>query len=395
MNLLSESSARSLRSTTPSPAKRFVIASVVLVILGLCLPTLLQADDATMRWASFRGDSQLTGKAPGTLPDSLQPLWTVEDEDGFEATAAIDNRAVLIGSMGGRFRALDLATGSQIWEFTAGAEIKSSALVDGNRVFFGDEAGTMYALDRRDGTELWQFETEGGITSSPNMAGPCLLFGSYDNSLYCLDPASGEKRWSLETEGYVNATPAVWRGQAISAGCDGLLRLVDLESGSESRNIELGGYVGASAAIHGNMAFVGNFENQVLGLDLEEGTVAWVYDPPDASFPFYSSAATDGQRVVLGGRDKRVHSLDPGTGEAIPGAPSSERAGAEASTASEGRLKRASKPSSRYRIMRPSRMIPIPGMLWMATISEGGLRISVTARRPFRKNATSGAVCSL
>ena len=79
---------------------------------------------------------------------------------------------------------------------------------------------------------------------------------------------------------------------------------------------ELGGYVGASAAIFGNSAFVGNFENQVLGLDLDLGKVDWIYDPPDKSFPFYSSAATDGKSVVIGGRDKMVHALNVETGEA-------------------------------------------------------------------------------
>ena len=95
------------------------------------------------------------------------------------------------------------------------------------------------------------------------------------------------------------------------------MRLVSLADGTETRSIELGGYVGASAAVYEDAAFVGNFENQVLGLDLARGEVAWVYDPPEASFPFYSSAATNGSFVVLGGRDKRVHALDPASGEAI------------------------------------------------------------------------------
>ena len=166
--------------------------SAAMAAIALLLSTAGWSDEPTQGWMSFRGDPQLSGRASGQLSESLRPLWTVTDEDGFEATAAIVDGVVLIGSMGGVFRALDLAVGTEIWRFQAEAEIKSSALVEGGIVFFGDEAGVMYALDRKTGTQRWRYATDGGITSSPNRAGPCLLFGSYDNSLYCLDPETGE-----------------------------------------------------------------------------------------------------------------------------------------------------------------------------------------------------------
>lgn len=309
--------------TDPSPAISFLDACVArpaVAQLGLLLAlTGLPANSAepAQRWESFRGDPQLTGKSTGELAENLRPVWTLRDEDGFEATAAIADGRVFVGSMGGRFRAVDLDTGKEVWRFDGEWEIKSSALIATDTVFFGDEEGMLRALASSTGEERWTFAADGGITSSPNQAGPCLLFGSYDNYLYCLDPTSGAERWKLETEGYINATPAVWQGHAISAGCDGYLRIVRLSDGVEVRNIELGGYVGASACIIGQRAFVGNFENQVLGIDLQNGVVQWVYDPADRDFPFYSSAAADERIVVIGGRDKRVHALAPETGESL------------------------------------------------------------------------------
>jgi len=295
--------------------RAFSIAPFLLVAALISLPA--WSGEPPQRWESFRGDPQLTGKSSSALSEKLRPVWTILDEDGFEATAAIADGRVFIGSMGGRFRALDLATGEELWRSESEWEIKSSALIAGDTVFYGDEEGVLRALATATGEERWQFATDGGITSSPNRAGPCLLFGSYDNYLYCLDPTTGNQRWKLETEGYVNATPAIWQEHAISAGCDGLLRIVRLSDGVEVRSVELGGYVGASACVTGQQAFVGNFENQVLGIDLEAGAVMWVYDPTERDFPFYSSAAADENIVVIGGRDKRVHALQPETGEAL------------------------------------------------------------------------------
>jgi outer membrane protein assembly factor BamB len=100
----------------------------------------------------------------------------------------------------------------------------------------------------------------------------------------------------------------------ISAGCDGYLRVTRAEDGAEIKKVELGGYTGASPAVLGGRAYVGTFENEVLAVDLEAATVLWRYRDAEREFPFLSSAAVRDDIVVVGGRDGRVHALDPKTG---------------------------------------------------------------------------------
>ena len=183
---------RCRQDPAPHFARRTGRRTTLLWLAPLCLLVALPtwSTEPAERWESFRGDPQLTGRATSELADNLQPQWTLQDEDGFEATAAIGNGMVFIGSLGGRFRALDLETGDEVWQFASEWEIKSSALIEGDTVFYGDEEGVLRALELSTGQARWQFATDAGITSSPNKAGPCLLFGSYDNYLYCLDPAT-------------------------------------------------------------------------------------------------------------------------------------------------------------------------------------------------------------
>ncbi|MBI4486321.1 MAG: PQQ-like beta-propeller repeat protein, partial [Acidobacteria bacterium] len=54
---------------------------------------------------------------------------------------------------------------------------------------------------------------------------------------------------------------------------------------------------------------------EVLALDLTRRTVLWRYSNPDAGFPYYSSAALHGGRLIVGGRDKLVHAIDAATGK--------------------------------------------------------------------------------
>jgi outer membrane protein assembly factor BamB len=50
-------------------------------------------------------------------------------------------------------------------------------------------------------------------------------------------------------------------------------------------------------------------------VDLDERRVLWRYEHPERKFPFYGSAAVGEDLVIIGGRDKLVHALDPDTGE--------------------------------------------------------------------------------
>ena len=46
--------------------------------------------------------------------------------------------------------------------------------------------------------------------------------------------------------------------------------------------------------------------------------MAWRYEHPESrKFPYYSSAAVGAKVVVVGGRDKLVHALDPATGKEL------------------------------------------------------------------------------
>ena len=69
-------------------------------------------------------------------------------------------------------------------------------------------------------------------------------------------------------------------------------------------------YTGASPAIRGNSAYYGTFDNEVLMVNLTEHRVGWRYQHPQRKFPFYSSAAVTGDRIVIGGRDKMIHGLN-------------------------------------------------------------------------------------
>jgi outer membrane protein assembly factor BamB len=123
--------------------------------------------------------------------------------------------------------------------------------------------------------------------------------------------------WKYTTEGPVHATPAIDDEHVYISGCDGAFRAIDTKTGRQAYTINLASYAGASAAIWEGYAYVGTFGNEVFCLNLRRRIPEWSYSHPTRHFPFYSSAAVGGDRIVVGGRDKIVHCLERSTGKEL------------------------------------------------------------------------------
>ncbi len=289
-------------------------------LLGVIL-SILSADPTSQHagadWPIFRGNPQLTGVATCELPAKPVVRWRFETGDLIESAATIADGRAYVGCDNGILFAIDLATGKLRWKHESKSAIKSSPTVHQDWVFYGDEEGDFHALDRSSGREKWHFKTGGEIVSSANCAGDHLVFGSYDGSLYCLSAKDGRLIWKSQTEDKLHGTPALTKDVAMISGCDGSLHVIRLSDGTTVRSIPLSSPSGASAATLGDRVFVGTMGNQVLGINWSAGKRLWKYENPDKEFPFLSSAAVTEKIIVIGGRDKIVHALDPDTGQSL------------------------------------------------------------------------------
>lgn len=277
-----------------------------------------QVTERVDAWPMFRGSSALWGVSKALLPKSLRLLWSYQARDSIESSAAIVDGTVYVGSMDSSLYAIDLATGKVRWQYqTTGPVEESSPCVHSGVVYIGDLSGILHAVDAATGKARWTFKAGDEIKSSPNWDGNRIYFGSYDQNVYCVSAATGTLVWKYATEGPVHCTPAIDKGKVYISGCDENFRALDAATGKQLYALPLGAYSGASAAVRDDQAYVGTFGNEVLSIDLTRRIAQWTYKHPSRNFPFYSSAALTGARVVLGGRDKIVHCLERSTGKAV------------------------------------------------------------------------------
>lgn len=272
-------------------------------------------------WPMFRGSPGLSGVSPATLPDTLSLVWSHKTGGPVKSSAAIVGGRVFIGSDDKQLHALDQKTGRPLWTFPTQGEIESSPLVLDGRVYFGSSDGSVYAVEAATGKKIWSYATGDKVLGSPNWVlapdgkSKWVLAGSYDFSLYSFNAATGATNWTYETGNYINGSPAVADGQTVFGGCDALLHVISLADGKKVKEVEAGAYIAGSGAFEKGRFYVGHYENEVLCMDLGAAQRVWTFK--DRAFPYFSSPALTPDRVVFGGRDKKLHSLNKQTGEAI------------------------------------------------------------------------------
>lgn len=307
-----------LRHTGAVKSKRLSVWGILALAIGLALS--MSAAD----WPMYRGQPALTGIASGKLPAQLTLLWSFQTAGPVKSSAAIVGNRVFVGSNDRNLYALDFSSGKKLWAFTNSDAVESSPLVLNGKVYFGANDANFYALDVATGKLLWKFETEDKIISAPNwfvasdVSGATktnLLVGSYDYRLYCLDAETGRSNWVFETGNYINGAPAVADGLATFGGCDGVLYSIALTNGSLAYSNEIGAPIAGSVALADGCAYFGHYENLFLCVDLRANTNRWLFR--DRSFPYFSSPAIIEDRVVFGGRDKKLHCVNRAEGKPI------------------------------------------------------------------------------
>ncbi len=273
-------------------------------------------------WPMHRGGPQLQGVAAMPAPAKAELAWTYAAGKPIKAAAAIAGGRVFFGDDSGLIHAVDFASGKELWKFKTEAGIEATPLVLNDTVFIGSSDANFYALEAATGKLKWKYETGDKIlgganyAQNPTGAGHWLLIGSYDSHLHCVDAATGKAIWTHSTDNYINGTPALLpSGEIVFGGCDSFIHVLSLADGKEVRQIDSEAYIASSAAVMDGIGYVGNYGNLVIAFDPKTGEVKWKYR--DRNFPYYSSAALTADRVIIGGRDKRLHAIDRATGKGV------------------------------------------------------------------------------
>jgi outer membrane protein assembly factor BamB len=237
-----------------------------------------------------------------------------------------DDATVFVGCEGGRFSAVDAATGSQKWSYTAGpgygAGVTSPAVSkDDATVFVGAENNLVLAFHTSNGTTKWIYNTSGLVYSSPTLSHDDKLVFIADNSgrVYALDTDKGGSTWTHTADSEVVSTPLLSAdGKLLFLGAaSGKLFALRSADGSVAWSVEAGGPVFASQALSpdGTMLFAGLQNGKLVAVKTATGAAVWSYATGGEAYT--PSVSANGATVYVGSWDLMLHAVSAESGKML------------------------------------------------------------------------------
>lgn len=135
--------------------------------------------------------------------------WTFQTGGPVFSSPAAEGNRIVAGSADGFIYCLD-ASGSLKWKFQTGASVLGSPLIHEGVVYIGGSDHMFRAIELESGKEKWNFSGLGGpVVSRPVIYGDHLLFGAWDRYLYDYSLSKNELLWKWSNGStIINYSPA-------------------------------------------------------------------------------------------------------------------------------------------------------------------------------------------
>jgi outer membrane protein assembly factor BamB len=160
--------------------------------------------------------------------------------------------------------------------FKTGGQIWGGPAVGGGKVYVSSIDGNLYAIDQATGTEAWRFTAGAALATAPVVSGSTVLVGGFDKQLHAVDAATGSLRWSYEAAGWVWSTPIIDGSRVYIADFDGEVHAIDMNSGNELWSAKVtDDPIRSAPALASGILVVADESGSLYGLDPSTQTKRW------------------------------------------------------------------------------------------------------------------------
>ncbi|MHC4739592.1 MAG: outer membrane protein assembly factor BamB family protein [Planctomycetota bacterium] len=109
------------------------------------------------QWPTYRHDAARSGSTTTTIPTSLKRKWQTSLGAKLTSPVIAEDKLFVASPDTHTVYALDAASGSLLWQYTAGGRVDSPPTIYQGRVLFGSADGCLYCLRASDGLLAWCF----------------------------------------------------------------------------------------------------------------------------------------------------------------------------------------------------------------------------------------------
>lgn len=272
-----------------------------------------------------------------------QSTFEIEDENkslAFGGGVAYGGGKIFVNNGYGVVRALDPASGAEIWRYDVGIPFRAPPSYAEDRVFVVTHDNQLIAMSAEDGVELWNHvgiaETAGIINAaSPSISEGVVLAPYSSGEMFALRVENGRVAWTdtLSRAGRLTALASlndidggavVDRGTVYALSHSGRMVAIDYSTGGRIWEANVGGL--STPWVGGDYIYVLTDEAQIVCLIRRNGQVRWVTqlqrfeDPKDREDVIqWVGPVLASDRLIIGSSNGYLVSVSPYTGEILSG----------------------------------------------------------------------------
>lgn len=250
--------------------------------------------------------------------DTGERLRSIDAPEDVLLSPTLAGDRVLLGTFASGVVAVDLDSGTRLWEAGAPSRAYPPEVADGTAYATarrwetdgGERAGAVIAIDTESGAVEWEEPLDGEPTAPPAVHDGVVYAGTNRGRIHAFDAADGDRRWRESVGDWVTRGPtAADDGIYLVVLDDGPVKL-GLDGAVEWRSAD-DVDVGTNPVLTDSVAIVGT-DDGVVAVGRDDGQTRWRADT-DAGVEFDVRVA-DG-RVYAGDGYGDVVALDAGSGE--------------------------------------------------------------------------------
>jgi len=144
-------------------------------------------------------------------------IWTAETGFPSYASLAADDEYVYVPTTRGRFVALAVDDGREVWRYDVGDVTVqlSAAAVGEQEIVFGGSDGLVRSVGREDGVVIWTSEVQAAVSAPPLITGNTVYVGTMRSKLLALAREDGRVSWETKLDGRIKSAFATKNGRLI------------------------------------------------------------------------------------------------------------------------------------------------------------------------------------
>lgn len=251
-------------------------------------------------------------------------FFTRWSRNGIHGSPCVDpsRGLVYIGAYDGWIYAVDIDTGTKVWENKLGSYIGSSPTLYQDIVYIGVEMdkpdGYIVGVDADNGREVFRTDPLGDHPHSTPSIDPvsgCVFIGENDGDLYCYW-FNGSMRWSYPTGSPIKSTPAIHAGVVYITSWDRKLHALNISTGKLLWVFTSGASSMSSPTIDpdSGLIYFGNHGGVFYAVNSTTGDDVWRFRT-DGMITASPTLVRSTDIVIIGSKDMGVYLLDADTGE--------------------------------------------------------------------------------